>query len=1027
MSKLFKIINDIDNSIGLYANNYSIKQEDTSQFDNNNDDDDDNNNNNNKGNNNIILMDAEIKVLRRHSKKVKHEIINDKKVMLVVRDKNNYNTDNVVKFENNQPQYLSLLDWDKEISEVMHNDVIEENDDDDIELDKYEHNRSIPNSNRNDNTKFFPRAPSLKLGVTLIAGMDEDDFNNNKVIDAIDETTFLNSSVGDPLDTLIPNPILYSDNEEDDDQFKVKQKSHILPKETTSSSTPKSEKKDKEKLSQLQKLQKIQQMKIERVQDSSKKGINYDDSASTSTGALSKRLKENLRAKVKSVLGNFKHHNIANTNKNTKMDLTSIEVRYFHRPRLPESLKKKKWVIDITKSINTKKINQSSNNSRPTSEAEKLDLSIVNGNFICVEFMEELPPLIQNYGMGSSIYNYYRSYQKDDDNRLKKSRFNSLVSTDTRLPKHLQLLLEHRSTRSSNNFDVNAPRLEIGETKVLSPEENSPFLVPIIEGEQIQSMVNTLYRAPIFDHKASKSDFILVKIKSITSSGGIDKSIMTFAMREIPRVFVLGQVEPQRIVPKPKPKAIPEIQEKMFKLSAARYLQMNDQKGADFVDIQKYVLKHSMQKSNYRDSNLKKLLKTVADEVDLATGKKWFPKETWDDDFDRVTPEDLEKQFSPEDVAAIESCNAAELRLHELGIVDIDLTRIAQYCSRMLKWKFFKEGRLEVLKKLMKHESKGPRREKLEKLISYLIDDVKKLKKKMDVAQFIFDRLVCSPWNTTEAYVKSQLEPDGNGKMEITGQGDPSGRGEAFAFVRLVKETSKLDKREKAGSKDKLTKLHIADAIRKVVELTGLPRPVVSAMGRWERIDIIREYSTRAALAGKVGYENFARTSTSSAELYSQNLYKESLRKVWDLQKESLRYSIMPSLPDPEHMDIGKNAENEDEFGNDAKSDEDDELDLEIERVLASRAATNIDDPTATGSSSSKQNALTRAVIEEEENELKELKDNSFFNSLSRQSNTTRFHARISTDDQGSVPTPVSAYPEGWTRPQKVVKSKESN
>jgi hypothetical protein len=28
MSKLLRIINDIDNSIGLYANNYSIKQED---------------------------------------------------------------------------------------------------------------------------------------------------------------------------------------------------------------------------------------------------------------------------------------------------------------------------------------------------------------------------------------------------------------------------------------------------------------------------------------------------------------------------------------------------------------------------------------------------------------------------------------------------------------------------------------------------------------------------------------------------------------------------------------------------------------------------------------------------------------------------------------------------------------------------------------------------------------------------------------------------------------------------------------
>ena len=131
------------------------------------------------------------------------------------------------------------------------------------------------------------------------------------------------------------------------------------------------------------------------------------------------------------------------------MDLTSVEVRYFHRPRLPESLKKKKWFIDINKSVNIKKATQPNTNpnSRPIySDAEKLDLSILNGNFICVEFMEEIPPLIQNYGMGSSIFNYYRSYQKDDDNKLKKDEPTIQVNTDTRLPKHLQLLLEHRST-----------------------------------------------------------------------------------------------------------------------------------------------------------------------------------------------------------------------------------------------------------------------------------------------------------------------------------------------------------------------------------------------------------------------------------------------------------------------------------------------------------------------------------------------------------------------------------------------------
>ena len=43
-----------------------------------------------------------------------------------------------------------------------------------------------------------------------------------------------------------------------------------------------------------------------------------------------------------------------------------------------------------------------------------------------------------------------------------------------------------------------------------------------------------------------------------------------------------------------------------------------------------------------------------------------------------------------------------------------------------------------------------------------------------------------APWNTTEAFVKSHLERDGNGRMELQGIGDPSGRGEGYSFVRIA-------------------------------------------------------------------------------------------------------------------------------------------------------------------------------------------------------------------------------------------------
>jgi hypothetical protein len=72
----------------------------------------------------------------------------------------------------------------------------------------------------------------------------------------------------------------------------------------------------------------------------------------------------------------------------------------------------------------------------------------------------------------------------------------------------------------------------------------------------------------------------------------------------------------------------------------------------------------------------------------------------------------------------------------------------------------------------------------LERLSKILKDDIRRLTDRMKVGRFVFERLAMCPWNTTEAFVRSHLEKDGLGKMTLQGLGDPSGRGEGFAFVR---------------------------------------------------------------------------------------------------------------------------------------------------------------------------------------------------------------------------------------------------
>ena len=61
----------------------------------------------------------------------------------------------------------------------------------------------------------------------------------------------------------------------------------------------------------------------------------------------------------------------------------------------------------------------------------------------------------------------------------------------------------------------------------------------------------------------------------------------------------------------------------------------------------------------YRDVGLKRVLATIADEVDDSSdGKKWYARE-----MQEYSPEELQKTFSPEDVCLQESCNAGKVKI----------------------------------------------------------------------------------------------------------------------------------------------------------------------------------------------------------------------------------------------------------------------------------------------------------------------------------------------------------------------------
>jgi hypothetical protein len=646
-----------------------------------------------------------------------------------------------------------------------------------------------------------------------------------------------------------------------------------------------------------------------------------------------------LRNKFKAAVSILNHNDIATKNANTKMDLTDAELRCFHRPRLAKANKAKPWSIDSI-GYRDKKGNKLDKapmdndifSSKPLAytDAEKQDLSLHYGDFILMEYVEENPPILLNPGMASAMINYCRinnQQEAEEDARQQKMRSEALQAKGIlggagnhshRIPKHLQMLLSQRGA-ASTELTTNAPKLPLGETKMLGAEDPSPFLGDVGLNEIVPSFTNNLFRAPIFIHNASQSEFLMIKIKNKS------KTSLSFTVREIPKIFLCGQMEPQKVVFRPS-KVITRIQESMMLLAAARLFRGdNAQRGLDFRHVQENLLRFYRCKTAFHAAALKKTLRDrVAVEESTAHGhKKWYPK-IWDeqvehdeyededaaekmmDDKRKYSLEELERSFPPEDACLQESCNACDRKYLDLGICqDVELQTVRAWLERMKRLKQYRIDRVASLKlvadNLLKFKGSGNTQwQACHRVVTQWIKEIKELEEKVKIGQFIYDRLLVAPWNTTEAFVNCHILKDGSGKLELVGQGDPSGIGEGFALVRSARQASLVKKKnEPLVNTDKDLRKLSRPEMTQLLKNFGIPEDTIKSLKRWDMVHVIREYSTKADLEGMTegAILKFSRTGNkiANSELEaSMETQKELAQQIWNRQKAALSVALAP-------------------------------------------------------------------------------------------------------------------------------------
>jgi len=230
-------------------------------------------------------------------------------------------------------------------------------------------------------------------------------------------------------------------------------------------------------------------------------------------------------------------------------------------------------------------------------------------------------------------------------------------------------------------------------------------------------------------------------------------------------------------------------QEDFITLSIVRYFHSHfelSHEGIDFDSI-KDMFRVSRFKPAYSEANLKRIMRQFADELD----EKWYLKNFYRDRRNsaieaaekerKFSVEELESAFKPEYVCLQESCNSNEVRLLDVGIENIELSKLELWLTRMVHILGVYAKRSKTLSKTAKSIDDPIAKFKVLKLLAIVDKRASNFKSKIEKARYIWRRLANASWNTTEAFVESL----GSGRLDLENiWADPSGRKEGFSYIK---------------------------------------------------------------------------------------------------------------------------------------------------------------------------------------------------------------------------------------------------
>ncbi|RDX73130.1 Transcription initiation factor TFIID subunit 1, partial [Mucuna pruriens] len=385
----------------------------------------------------------------------------------------------------------------------------------------------------------------------------------------------------------------------------------------------------------------------------------------------------------------------------------------------------------------------------------------------------------------------------------------------------------------------------LGHVISLDPADKSPFLGDLKPGCTQSSLETNMYRAPVFPHKVPLTDYLLVR----SSKGKL-------SLRRIDKINVVGQQEPLMEVLSPGSKNLQTYMMNRLLVHMCREFQAAEKRHLPpYIRVDEFLSQFPYQS----EASFRKKIKEYANLQRGTNGQSILVKKR---NFRMWSEDELRKMVTPELVCAYESMQAGLYRLKHLGITETHPTNISSAMSR-------------------------------------LPDEAIALA----AASHIERELQITPWNLSSNFVACTSQGKENiERMEITGVGDPSGRGMGFSYARAPPKApvSSATVKKKAaanrggstvtGTDADLRRLSM-EAAREVLLKFNVPEEVIAKQTRWHRIAMIRKLSSEQAASGvKVDpttISKYARGQRMSF-LQLQQQTREKCQEIWDRQVQSL-------------------------------------------------------------------------------------------------------------------------------------------